>query len=85
MGEHREGHMVVPAGICPYFIVRHPELRFPFFKTLFDCPPDTTEPDQRAEGDTHRRITDRIGVGRLGASGPLDHEPDGAVRQPVLT
>jgi hypothetical protein len=73
MRQHREPHMVLPAGIFPHFIVRHPEFRFSFLKTLFHCPPDTAEPDQRAERSTGRRITDRVGLGRLGAAGPLDH------------
>jgi hypothetical protein len=85
MGQHREQHVVVPAGIFPHFIMRHAELRFPFLKTLFDRPPDTAEPDQRTERHTGWRIADRVGIGRLGTSGPLDHQPDGTIRQPVLT
>ena len=77
--------MVLPAGIFPHFIVRHPAFRFSFLKTLFHCPPDTAEPDQRAERDTGGRIADRLGIGRLGAAGPLDHQPDGALWQSVLT
>ena len=76
MGKHREPHVVLPACIFAHFIVRHPELRFPFLKTLFDRPPDAAEPDQRAERRTGWRIADRIGIGRLGASGPLDHQPE---------
>jgi hypothetical protein len=34
MGQHREQHVVLPAGIFPHFIVRHAEFRFPFLKTL---------------------------------------------------
>ena len=79
MGQQREPHVVVPAGIFPHFILRHPELRFPFLKTLFDRPPDAAEPDQRAKRDTGGRIADRVGIGRLGAAGPLDHQPDGAI------
>ena len=85
MRQHREHHMVLPACIFAHFIVRHPELRFPFLKTLFDRPPDAAEPDQRAERDTGRCIADRVGIGRLGAAGPLDHQPDGALREPILT
>ena len=44
MGQHREQHVVLPAGILAHFIVRHPELRFPFLKTWFDRPPDAAEP-----------------------------------------
>ena len=75
----------MPAGIFPHFIVRHPEFRFPFFKTLFDRPPDAAEPDQRAERGTGRRIADSVCIGRLGSAGPLDRQPDGALRKPVLT
>ena len=80
MGQHREQHVVLPAGIFAHFIVRHPEFRFPFLKTLFDRPPDATEPDQRAQRDTGWRIADCVGIGRLGAAGPLAHQPDGALR-----
>jgi hypothetical protein len=85
MREHREHHMVLPAGIFPHFIVRHPELRFPFLKTLFDRPPDAAEPDQRAAWGTGRCMADRVGLGRLGAAAPLDHQPDGTLREPILT
>jgi len=73
MGQHREHHVVLPAGIFPHVIVRPAECRFPFCKTLFHGPPDTAEPDQRAQRRTGRRITDRVGLGRLGAARPLDH------------
>jgi hypothetical protein len=84
MCAHREPHGVLPAGIFPHFIVRHAECRLPFFTALFHCPPDTAEPDQRAERRTGRRMTDRGGLGRLGAAGPLAHSPDGALWQPGL-
>ena len=85
MRQHREHHMMLPAGIFPHFIVRHPEFRFPFLKTLFHGPPDTAEPDQRAAWDAGGRIADRRGLGRLGSARPLDHQPDGAFGQSVLT
>jgi hypothetical protein len=84
MCEPREQHVGLPAYIFPHCIVRHAECRFPFFKTLFHGPSDTAEPDQRAERGTGRRMTARVGIGRLGAAGPLDHSPDGALGQPVL-
>ena len=34
MGKHHEQHVVLPACIFAHFIVRHPELSFPFLKTL---------------------------------------------------
>ena len=80
MRQHREHHVVLPAGLFPYFIVRHPAFRFPFLKPLGNRPPDAAEPDQRAERDTGRRLAARVGLGRLGAAGPLDHQPDGALR-----
>ena len=73
MCQHREQHVMLPASIFPHFIVRHAEFRFPFLTTLFHGPPDTAEPDQRAERSTGRRIADRVGLGRLGTAGPLDH------------
>jgi hypothetical protein len=36
MRQHRHQHMVVPAGIFAYFIVVHPEFRFPFFEALLN-------------------------------------------------
>ena len=62
MGQQREQHVVLPAGIFPHFIVRHPEFRFPFLKTLFNRPPDATEPDQCAKRDTGWRIADRAAI-----------------------
>ena len=85
MRQHREQHMVLPAGIFPHFVVCHPEFRFSFLTTLFHGPPDTAEPDQRTQRDTGGRIADRLGIGRLGSAGPLDHQPDGALGQSVLT
>src|SRR5262245_21970659 len=77
--------MGLPAGIFAHCIVRHPEFGFPFVNPLFPGPPDTAEPDQRAARDTGWRIAERIGRGWLGAAGPLDHQPDGALWQAVLT
>jgi hypothetical protein len=85
MRQHREHQVVLPAGILTPFLVRHPELRFPCLTTLFDRPPDAAEPDQRAARGTGWRIADRVGLGRLGAVAPLAHQPDGMLREPLLT
>jgi hypothetical protein len=85
MRQHRRQHMVMPARVFADFIVSHTEFRFAFFEALFHSPPKTTEPDQGAPGGARRGMTDGIGIRRLGASCPLDHEPDRAVRQAALT
>jgi hypothetical protein len=85
MRQHREHHMGLPAGRFAHFIVRHPERRFPFLTTLFDRPPDAAEPNQCAERGTGRRMADRVGLGRLGGAGPLYPQPDGTLREPILT
>ena|SRR5215831_3238572 len=71
MGEHTREHMVMPTRILPDFIVVHPPLRFRFFEALFDGPPDSTEPDQQAQGDTHRGVAELVPVARLRAEGAL--------------
>src|ERR687888_1475667 len=53
VGQHTREHMMMPARILPDFIVVHPQLRFRFLEALCDGPPDPTEPDQQAQGDTH--------------------------------
>ena len=85
MGQHRAQHVVLPAGILPHFIVRHPAFRLPFLKTWFNRPPQATEPEQRAKRDTGWRLAERVGIGRRGAAGPFEHQPDGALREPSLT
>src|ERR1044072_2648497 len=75
--QHRQHHMVMPAGIFAHFIVRHPEFGFTFLKTLLYGPPDATEPQQGAEGQTRRGIADRIGMRGLRTKGALDNQPHG--------
>src|SRR5262249_6204445 len=58
MGQHGEQHGVMPAGIFPHFILRHPQLRFPFLTTLFHRPADATQPDQGAQGRARWGITE---------------------------
>src|SRR6266705_2978949 len=45
MGQHTRQHMVMPPRIFAQFIVGHTSLGFRLFKTLFNGPPHTTEPD----------------------------------------
>src|SRR5207249_8089272 len=85
MRQHRRQHMVMPARIFADFIVGHPQLGFAFFEALFHGPAQTTEPDKGAQRGARRGMTDRVGLRRFGTSRPLDHEPDGAVRQALLT
>ena len=76
---------MVPPRVFPHFIVVHPQFRFAFFTALFDGPTHPTEPDKGAPGRAHRGITDLVRVHRGGPQRPLDHEPDGALRQALLT
>src|SRR5262252_5429184 len=85
MRQHRCQHMVMPAGICAHLVVGHAEFRFTLFKALFHRPPQPPEPDKGAQGRARRSITDRIRIGGLRPSCPLDHQPDGALGQAILT
>ena len=85
MRQHRRQHMVVPGRIFPHFIVVHPELGFPFFEALFNRPAYPTEPNKDAPGRTRRGMTDIVRVHGVGPHRPLDHEPDGTIRKPLLT
>ena len=51
----------------------------------FNRPTQTTEPDQSTPGRARGRITNRVRVHGVSPQRPLDHKPDGAVRQAVLT
>jgi hypothetical protein len=85
MRQHTYQYMVVPARIFPHFLVVHAQRRFGFFKALCNGPPDPTEPDKGTPGRARRSITDRVRVHWGGPHRPLDHEPDGALRQALLT
>jgi hypothetical protein len=60
MRQHTDEYMVMPARIFPHFVVVHPEFRFALFKTLFNRPPQTTEPDKGPQGRTRWRIADIV-------------------------
>ena len=77
-------YMVVPARIFPHCIVVHAQLRFGFLNALFNGPPDPTEPDKGAPGRARWSMTDIVRVHWGGPHRPLDHEPDGALRQALL-
>src|SRR5262249_24989194 len=62
MGQHSEQHVVMPASIFPHFILRHPQLRFPFLTTLFHRPADATQPDQGAQGRARWGIPEIVGI-----------------------
>jgi len=85
MGQHRREHMMVPPDILADCIVVHAQLGVAFFDAWFHGPAQTTEPDEETPGGARRGMTDRVGRRRLGPHRPLDHQPDGAVRQAVLT
>src|SRR5262247_4206441 len=84
MRQHRRQHMVVPARVFAHLIVRHPELGFAFFKALFHGPAESTEPDKGAQGRARWSITDIVRICWLTPQGPLDHQPDRAIGQPLL-
>ena len=84
MGQHREQHVVMPAGIFPHFILRHPKLRFPFLKTLFHRPADATQPDQGAQGRARWGMTDIVGICWFHTQRPFDHQPARALGQALL-
>src|SRR6516165_6962366 len=66
MREHTREHVVVPTRILPDFIMVHPQLHFRFLEALFDRPPDPTEPDQQAQGDTHGGVAEIVPIPRMG-------------------
>src|SRR5919202_5316743 len=76
---------MVPPGVFAYCVMVHPEFCFTFFKALLHGPAQTAEPDQSAQRGAHRSITDGEGIRRLGTQRPLDHKPDSAVREALLT
>jgi len=51
---------------------------------LWCCQPAYFRTASCAIRSTGRRMTARVGIGRLGAAGPLAHAPAGALWQPVL-
>ena len=84
MRQHREHHMVLPAGIFAHFIVVHPQLGLAFFEALFHGPAQPTEPDQGAQGRARWGMTDIVRLCWLTSQWPLAHQPDGAIGQTIL-
>src|ERR671933_1875904 len=84
MGEHTREHMMVPPRVCAHFVVVHPEFSFRFLKTLFNGPPDPTEPHKETQGRTPRRVTEIIPVPRMRAERPLDDQPHRRRGLPLL-
>src|SRR5215831_14449456 len=84
MGQHTGQHMVMPARVFAHFIVGHAQFGFRFLKTLFNGPPYPTEPDQQAQGNTPGGVAEVVPVLRMGSQRPLDEQPDGRSRLPVL-
>src|SRR5215470_14281644 len=75
MGQHTGQHMMMPARVFAHFIVGHAQFGFRFLKTLFNGPPDPTEPHQQAQGDTHRGVAEIVPIPRMGAERALDEQP----------
>src|ERR671933_918060 len=62
MGQHTGQHMVMPARVFAHFIVGQAQCGFRFLKTLFNGPPDPTEPHQQAQGDKHGGVAQVIPI-----------------------
>src|ERR687885_2961397 len=65
MGQHTREHVMMPAGVFADFIVVHAQFGFRFLKTLFNRPPDSTEPHQETQGRTPRRVAEVVPVLRM--------------------
>src|SRR5919108_6142602 len=85
MGHQGREPMMVPPAILADCIVGHAQRGFALCEALFHSPAQTTEPDQGAQRSARWGLTDRVGLRRLGAPRPLDHEPHGALWQALLT
>ena len=72
VGQHTREHVMMPSGVFAHFIVIHAQFGFRFLKTLFNGPPDPTEPHKETQGRTQRSVTEIIPVPRMGAERPLD-------------
>src|SRR5215831_3142097 len=66
MGQHTREHMMMPSRVFAHFIVIHTEFGFRLLKTLFNGPPDPTEPHQETQGRTQRRVTEIVPIPRMG-------------------
>src|SRR5262252_8353951 len=84
MGQHTGQHMVMPARVFAHFIVVHPQFSFRFLKTLFNGPPDPTEPNQQAQGDTHGGVAQVVPIARMCSKRALDEQPHGRRGLPLL-
>src|SRR5262247_1065481 len=62
MGQHTCQHVVVPSRVLADFIVIHTEFGFRFLKTLFNRPPDATEPHKKTQGRTQRCVAQVVPV-----------------------
>src|ERR687885_2573442 len=62
MGQHTGEHVMMPAGVFTHFIVVHAQFGFRFLKTLFNRPPDSTEPHKETQGRTQRRVAEIVPV-----------------------
>jgi hypothetical protein len=83
--QHRRQPMVVPPGILPPCIMGPPQFGFPFFEALLHGPPHPAEPPEGPQGRAHWGLTERVCLSGLRPQGPLEHEPDGPLWEPVLT
>src|SRR4029453_964927 len=84
VGQHTREHVMMPAGVFAHFIVGHAQLGFRFLKTLFNGPPDPTEPHKETQGNTHRSVAQVVPVARMGAKRALDEQPHSCRGVPFL-
>lgn len=85
MGQHTCEHVMMPPWVFTHLIVVHAQFGFRFLEALFNGPPHPTEPDQQAQGNTQGSVAEVVPVLRMGAKRPLDEQPYGRGRLPVLT
>src|SRR5215471_11518926 len=84
MGQHTREHVMMPPRVFAHFVVIYTELGFRFLKTLFDGPPDPTEPHQETQGRTHRSGTEIIPIPRMGTERAFDEQPHRCGGLPLL-
>ena len=84
MGQHTRQHMMMPARVLADFIVIHTAFGFRFLTTLFNRPPDSTEPHKKTQGRTPRCVAQGVPVLRMGAEGALDEQPHRRRGMPLL-
>src|SRR5215475_15894752 len=84
MGQHTREHVMMPPRVFAHFIVIHTKFSFRFLKTLFNGPPDPTEPHKETQGRTQRSVTEIVPIPRMGAERAFDEQPHRRRGLPLL-